>query len=291
MLRASWKVGVPRFEVEYRVQLPERRVALAARPRPLPVRCGRQAVAIRRLGHRYHRAEAGAARKERLEAQLRQSQKMEAIGTLAGGIAHDFNNVLGAILGYGELAVQHSAGTATCAAISITSCTRPNAPSCWSSASSASAAAASAIRCWSTCRRWSTRRSSCSRRRSRRGIRLETRLEAGDAAVIGDPTYLHQVTMNLCTNAVQAMERGGVLGVTLERAELTRAQDAVARGRSSPGDYVRLTVTDTGAGIPAAGPRANLRSLLHDQERRRRARDSGFRWSTVSSPISAARSM
>jgi len=80
------------------------------------------------------------------------------------------------------------------------------------------------------------------------GIRLEIRLEAGDAAVIGDTTYLHQVTMNLCTNALQAMTRGGVLGVTLERRDLTEPETLI-RGSLAPGNYVRLAVSDTGAGI------------------------------------------
>jgi CheY-like chemotaxis protein len=79
-------------------------------------------------------------------------------------------------------------------------------------------------------------------------LRFETRLEAGDAAVLCDPTYLHQVAMNLCTNALQAMGRGGVLGVVLERARLSEAV-TLTRGSLAPGAYVKLTVTDTGAGI------------------------------------------
>jgi signal transduction histidine kinase/ActR/RegA family two-component response regulator len=187
--------------------------------------------------------------KERLEAQLRQSQKMEAVGTLAGGIAHDFNNVLGAILGYGELAMQHSARNsalrryldnvmhaaerAKLLVERILSFSRSglgdqvlvNVQSVVSETLELLAGSLPT------------------------GIRLETRLEAGDAAVIGDPTYLHQVTMNLCTNAVQAMERGGVLGVTVERMQSTQAR-TLARGSLVPGEYVRLTVMDTGAGIP-----------------------------------------
>jgi CheY-like chemotaxis protein len=80
------------------------------------------------------------------------------------------------------------------------------------------------------------------------GIRLEKRLEAGDAAVIGDATYLHQVAMNLCTNALHAMEHGGVLSVALERVVLS-GQQVLSRGTLTPGSYVRLSVGDTGSGI------------------------------------------
>jgi PAS domain S-box-containing protein len=189
--------------------------------------------------------------KEQLEAQLRQSQKMEAIGTLAGGIAHDFNNILGAILGYGELALQQSPEQ-------------------------------SALRRYLDNVMHATERAKLLVERilgfSRSGlgdrepvnvqsvvletlelleaslpagIRLESHIDAGDAAVVGDATYLHQVAMNLCTNAIHAMEGGGVLSVTLERIELNQGR-TLSRGSLVPGPYVRLAVRDTGAGIPSA---------------------------------------
>jgi signal transduction histidine kinase/CheY-like chemotaxis protein len=188
--------------------------------------------------------------KEGLELQLRQSQKMEAVGTLAGGIAHDFNNVLGAILGYGELALEHAAGNR-------------NLRRYLDNVMHAAVRAKLLVE-----RILGFSRSSLGDQvlfnvqgvvsetlellvASLPGdIRLDSRLEAGDAAVIGDTTYLHQVTMNLCTNALQAMARGGVLGVTLERTELEHPR-TLLRGALAPGDYVRLEVSDTGAGIPA----------------------------------------
>jgi PAS domain S-box-containing protein len=241
---------MPRFEVEYRVRHPggewhwvlsRGRCSFDASGKPL-----------RFVGSAIDITEQKQAQleKERLEAQLRQSQKMEAVGTLAGGIAHDFNNVLGAILGYGELAVQHSAGNtalrryldnvmhaaerAKLLVERILGFSRSglgdlvlvNVQSVVSETLEMLAGSLPT------------------------GIRLEKRLEAGDAAVIGDPTYLHQVTMNLCTNAVQAMERGGVLGVSVQRLHATELR-SLARGSLVPGEYVRLTVADTGAGIPA----------------------------------------
>jgi PAS domain S-box-containing protein len=155
--------------------------------------------------------------KERLEAQLRQSQKMEAIGTLAGGIAHDFNNILGAILGYGELAhqqaaegsalrryldnVMHAAGRAKILVDRILGFSR-----------SGMGERAPVNIEFVVAETLELLEASLPE-----GIRLETHLESGDAAVIGDATRLHQVTMNLCTNAMQAMaHKGGTLGVTLD---------------------------------------------------------------------------
>ena len=258
----------PRFECEYRVRHPSGEWHwLLARGRCSFDTSGRPS---RFVGSAIDITDQKRAQleKERLEGQLRQSQKMEAVGTLAGGIAHDFNNVLGAILGYGELAVQHSAGNTALRRYldnvmhaaergkllveRILGFSRSglgdqvlvNVQSVVSETLELLAGSLPT------------------------GIRLETRLEAGDAAVIGDPTYLHQVTMNLCTNAVQAMERGGVLGVTLERVQSLQAR-TLTRGSLVPGEYVRLTVKDTGAGIPPEAIGADLRSLLHHQERRR----------------------
>jgi PAS domain S-box-containing protein len=190
------------------------------------------------------------ADKESLAAQLRQSQKMEAIGTLAGGIAHDFNNILGAILGYGELAQEHAvpgsamrryvdnvmraAGRAKTLVDRILGFSRMglgeqvpvNVQVVIEETLELLASSLPA------------------------GIRLEKALDAGNAAVIGDATHLHQVAMNLFTNAIHAMKRGGVLRVALECTGLD-VQRSFARGTLAPGPYVRLVVADTGTGIPA----------------------------------------
>src|SRR6202035_2542222 len=167
------------------------------------------------------------------------------------GIAHDFNNILGAILGYGELAYQHSAAG---------SALRRYLDNVMHAAGRAKTLVDRIL---------GFSRSGLSERMpvnvqsvieetlelleaSRQaGIRVESRLEAGNAAVIGDATHLHQVAMNLCTNALHAMERGGVLSVILEAVEVSERRSAT-RGVISPGPHVRLIVADTGAGIAPA---------------------------------------
>ena len=188
------------------------------------------------------------AERDRLESQLRQSQKLEAMGTLAGGIAHDFNNILSAILGYSELVQRDSAeGTprrrhidaAMSAALRAKSLVerilafsrsgageriQVNVQSVVDEALSATAASLPPQ------------------------VRLERDLDAGDAAVLGDATQIHQVVMNLCANAVQAMRTGGTLSVTLQAIRLTEAE-RVSTTQLMPGGYIKLAVRDTGTGI------------------------------------------
>jgi PAS domain S-box-containing protein len=189
--------------------------------------------------------------KEKLESQLRQSQKMEAIGTLAGGIAHDFNNILGAIMGYSELALQHCAENSDLRryldnVMHATERAKRLVERILAFSRSGlgnqvqfnvQAVVAETLELLAAS--------------LPEGIQLQKNLAADTAGVNGDPTDLHQITMNLCTNAIQAMHGGGVLGVTLVRSELTETR-MLARGALSPGAYVRLIVSDTGNGIPPA---------------------------------------
>jgi PAS domain S-box-containing protein len=250
-ITAHFEGRTPRYECEYRVRMPDGRWCwLHARGHCLRDAAG---VPYRFVGSTIDVSAQKQAQldKEQLEGQLRQSQKMEAIGTLAGGIAHDFNNILGAILGYGELAHQHCAegsplrryldnvmhatGRAKALVDRILGFSRSglgervpvNVQSVIDETLELLQASLPS------------------------GIRIESRLAADNAAVIGDATHLHQVAMNLFTNALQAMENGGVLRVVLERVALGQSL-SLTRGTLAPGHYARLIVSDTGTGIPSA---------------------------------------
>ncbi len=184
--------------------------------------------------------------RQKLAAQLRQAEKMQAVGHLAGGIAHDFNNILGAILGYGELAQMKAEGEM-----------RRYLDTIMSAGNRAKALVAQIL---SYSRAEGAERMPvivapiaqevCDLIRGSSPPTIETRFEsdANDAAVLGDPTRLHQLLMNLCTNAVQAMGEGGLLEIKVASQQVPAARK-VRTGEMPAGEYVNLTVRDSGHGI------------------------------------------
>ncbi len=185
--------------------------------------------------------------KQKLENRLRQSQKLESIGTLAGGIAHDFNNILTIILGSAEMAGRAGGGG--------------DFDKYLDRILMAGNKARDLIRQilifsrQSEVRRvtfnpGSVIRDSIRLLRATLPAMIEIRetIDSRSGPITADPTQLQQIMLNLCTNAFHAMEQsGGVLTISLDSIVVERP--AIATDPVMPGSYVRLAVGDTGTGI------------------------------------------
>ena len=182
-----------------------------------------------------------------LEAQILQAQKMESIGTLAGGIAHDFNNLLAIILGHLSL-MERTANDPSKSSVSITAITR------------AAERAAGVVRQLLTFARKNEGRRESVRVNDivqellkflnetfPKNITIATELAEGLPSVVADSTQMHQVLLNICVNARDAMPRGGTLNIATRVVphEKVRNRFPLADART----YVEIRASDTGVGM------------------------------------------
>lgn len=191
---------------------------------------------------------ASEARNEELEALLIQSQKSEALGALAGGIAHDFNNILHAMMGFAEISLKRTAKDSPL----------------WNNINQilmAGIRAKELVRQILTFLRhkevevqpirvnWIAKEALKLLRASLPKHITITADISEDAYVLADPVQIHQVLMNLCTNASHAMgEAGGVLRVQIRQVSFEQ-QDWERPQTLHQGDYVMMAISDTGPGM------------------------------------------
>jgi len=187
--------------------------------------------------------------RKKLETQLQQSQKMEAIGTLAGGIAHDFNNILGAVIGYAEMIHDDCPSDSTmrndiAQILKAGNRAKDLVKQILTFSRQAKEQRVPVQPATIIKEALKLLRSSIPTT-----ISIEQHLAENDGFILADPTQIHQILMNLCTNAYHAMElKGGVLTVSLHRKTLT-AEDLTNRPKMVPGNYLQLSVKDTGIGM------------------------------------------
>lgn len=184
-----------------------------------------------------------------LEYRLRQAQKMEAIGTLAGGIAHDFNNILGAIIGYTELSLQEPGENQR---------QRRYLEQIFKAAKRAGDLVKQIL----TFSRQTeetllplrispivTEVLKLLRASLPSTVEVRQNIQSDPDTILASSTHIHQILMNLCTNAAHAMrDKKGVLSIGLEPVEIRPGEILTAQGLL-PGSHIRLTVSDTGCGI------------------------------------------
>jgi PAS domain S-box-containing protein len=205
-----------------------------------------------RLREERHRRE-----RERLEKQVRQSQKMEAMGALAGGIAHDFNNILGVVLGFSELAMEELDDPAAL-------------EQDLEEVIAAGNRARELVRQILSFSRGAERERrpmklapllkevvNMLRRSFPSTISVHLDVETPCEGILADPTQMHQVIMNLCTNAFHAMREQAASPAASRECRLDLAlrpvtlsdREADAYVNLAPGDYAELTIADTGHGM------------------------------------------
>jgi signal transduction histidine kinase/CheY-like chemotaxis protein len=236
------------FLAEFRIVRPDQSVRFI-RVRTFPLRNAEGAV-IRMAGVAEDMTEQKRVQETlvKTERQFRQSSRMEAIGTLAGGIAHDFNNILTAILGYTELGL---------ASVPKDSRTQRNLQEVLTAGHRAKHLVLQIL----AFSRQSTQgkkptvihaviQEALKLLRATIPTTIDIRQSLkSEASVLGDSTQLHQVLVNLCTNAEYAMrERGGLLTITLEDVEVTEEKVQSMSGLQV-GPHVRLIIQDNGTGM------------------------------------------